>query len=75
MKQRYSLLAAVSGLDTLWTVKQVARMFLLHTETIRRLIRQGILRAVKVGTSWRLPAGQFHDDLLVQQLTLRPRRG
>jgi len=43
----------------LFTVNQVADMFEMHPKTIRRYIRNGNLKAIKVGGQWRVTK----DDL------------
>ena len=43
----------------LWTVDQVANALDMHPKTIRRYIRDGALKAIKVGGQWRIKA----DDL------------
>ena len=39
----------------LLTVKEAASKFRMHPDTIRRLLRDGYLRGVRVGGQWRLP--------------------
>lgn len=43
----------------LFTVNQLAEMFEMHPKTIRRYIRNGVLKAVKIGGQWRVKK----DDL------------
>lgn len=40
----------------LMTVVEAARVLRLHPDTVRRLLREGRLRGVRVGRSWRVPA-------------------
>ena len=40
--------------ETYYTVEQIARMLQIHPKTVQRYIREGKLRAVKVGKSWRV---------------------
>ena len=40
--------------DEIYTVEQVAERLKLHPKTVLRFIREGRLRAVKVGRSWRI---------------------
>lgn len=40
---------------TLHTVKEVADMLRVHTRTVYRLILDGHLKAIKIGTQWRVP--------------------
>lgn len=37
-----------------YTVKQIAQMLNIHPKTIQRYIREGRLRATKIGKSWRV---------------------
>jgi excisionase family DNA binding protein len=41
--------------DDVYTVEQFAERMKLHTKTVLRFIREGRLRAVKVGRSYRIP--------------------
>ena len=40
--------------ETYYTVEQIANMLDIHPKTIQRYIREGKLRAVKLGKSWRV---------------------
>jgi len=40
--------------DTFYSVEQIARMLHMHPKTIQRYIREGKLRAVKIGKGWRI---------------------
>lgn len=40
--------------ETYYTVEQIAQMLQMHPKTVQRYIREGKLRAVKVGKSWRV---------------------
>ena len=40
--------------DAYYTVAQIARMLHMHPKTIQRYIREGKLRAAKIGKSWRI---------------------
>ncbi|MEL4105808.1 helix-turn-helix domain-containing protein [Oscillospiraceae bacterium WX1] len=40
--------------ETYYTVEQVSEMLNIHPKTIQRYIREGKLRAVKLGKSWRI---------------------
>jgi excisionase family DNA binding protein len=40
--------------ETYYTVEQIASMLDIHPKTIQRYIREGKLRAVKLGKSWRV---------------------
>ena len=39
---------------TFYTVDQIAKLLKIHPKTIQRYIREGKLKAVKVGKSWRV---------------------
>lgn len=49
---------------TYYTVAQVAEMLKMHEKTLQRYIREGKLRAVKVGKAWRITG---HDLSLFTQ--------
>ena len=40
--------------ETYYTVEQIAQMLQMHQKTVQRYIREGKLRAVKVGKGWRV---------------------
>ena len=40
--------------ETYYTVEQIAQMLQMHPKTVQRYIREGKLRAVKVGKGWRV---------------------
>ncbi|MDD4312846.1 MAG: helix-turn-helix domain-containing protein [Eubacteriales bacterium] len=40
--------------ETYYTVEQIAQMLHIHPKTVQRYIREGKLRAVKVGKGWRV---------------------
>ena len=40
--------------ESYYTVEQIAQMLQMHPKTVQRYIREGKLRAVKVGKGWRI---------------------
>jgi len=40
--------------ETYFTVEQIAELLQMHPKTVQRYIREGRLRAVKVGKAWRV---------------------
>ncbi len=40
--------------ETYYTVEQIADMLHMHVKTVQRYIREGKLRAVKIGKGWRV---------------------
>ncbi|HWQ98839.1 MAG TPA: helix-turn-helix domain-containing protein [Clostridia bacterium] len=40
--------------ESYYTVEQIAQMLQMHPKTVQRYIREGKLRAVKVGKGWRV---------------------
>jgi excisionase family DNA binding protein len=44
----------ICHMENLYTVRTAAEKMQLHPESVRRIIRSGELRAVKMGKSWRL---------------------
>ena len=45
----------------MYTADQVAEILHLHPKTIRRFIRQGTLKARKVGKQWRITERELKD--------------
>ncbi len=61
-----SIRDACTRMDTLLSVKQIAFIFKVHPLTVRRYIKEGRLKAVKVGGNVRIKEvdfQQFHKDL------------
>jgi excisionase family DNA binding protein len=46
-------------LQTLVTTDELAQRLRCHTETIRRALRSGRLRGLKIGRRWRIPLGEI----------------
>src|SRR6056297_3146309 len=44
-----------------YTVKQIAQLLELHEKTVQRYIREGKIKAQKVGKSWRISKGNLDD--------------
>ena len=42
-------------LDEIYTVGEVAEMLKVSTATVRKLVKDGDLRILKVGSRWRIP--------------------
>lgn len=61
-----------SGSATLYSVRQVADQLGVHPETIRRLIHDGRLEAVRVGRVLRIESGEL-DGFLARQ-RVKPER-
>ncbi len=40
--------------ETYYTVEQIAELLHMHSKTVQRYIREGKLRAVKIGKGWRV---------------------
>lgn len=40
--------------ETFYTVEQISQMLSIHPKTIQRYIREGKLKAIKIGKSWRI---------------------
>lgn len=40
--------------ETYYTVEQISQMLQMHPKTVQRYIREGKLRAIKVGKGWRI---------------------
>ena len=50
----------IPGAPTLFTVQEVAQSLRVHSRTVYSLIHQGELKAVKVGTQWRVPESALY---------------
>jgi excisionase family DNA binding protein len=46
----------VSPIEPALTVEDFAKTIFYHPESVRRAIRQGRIRALRFGASWRIPA-------------------
>ena len=55
--------------ETYYTVEQIAQMLQMHPKTVQRYIREGKLRAVKVGKGWRISG---HDLSTFTECTPTP---
>lgn len=53
-------MATIPGAPNLFTVQEVAQSLRVHTRTVYSLIHQGELKAVKVGTQWRVPESALY---------------
>jgi excisionase family DNA binding protein len=45
--------------DTLYTVEQVAERLALHVKTVRSYVREGRLKAIRIGKSYRIAASSL----------------
>ncbi|MCK9601734.1 MAG: helix-turn-helix domain-containing protein [Sphaerochaeta sp.] len=45
--------------ETMLTVKQVAQALQANPETVRVWLRAGIIKGIKLGKIWRIPAGEL----------------
>ncbi len=46
---------------TTYTLHEVAALLSCHTETLRRFIKDGMLRAAKIGKEWRVSKRDLED--------------
>ena len=66
--------------ETYYTVEQIAKMLDIHPKTIQRYIREGRLRASKIGKSWRVSGhdlsmfaeGSKASDSIVNKRAISP---
>jgi excisionase family DNA binding protein len=65
--------AADPELDSLYSVREVAARLGVHPETIRRLIHDGRLDAVRVGRVLRVP--RHAVDAFLARQRIKPTRG
>ena len=50
-------------MDNIYTVEQVSEMIKMHPKTIQRYIREGKIKAKKVGKSWRITEDNLTEFL------------
>ena len=55
-----SIAVASPPAQLLFSPEEVATAISFHPESVRRLIRDGKIAAVKVGLLWRVTAGELH---------------
>ena len=51
----------IPGTPILYTVQEVADSLRVHKRTAYNLIKNGELKAVKIGTQWRVPEGALFE--------------
>lgn len=45
-------------IETLLTAKEIAQLLHMNPEVIRRKLRQGVIRGLKVFSTWRIPENE-----------------
>ena len=50
-----------AGLPRLLTIREVADILRIHARTAYRLVKDGQLAAIRVGTQWRVTEDALHD--------------
>jgi excisionase family DNA binding protein len=58
MKKQVAVAEAVTGEARLYEPRAFARVISWHPESVRRAIRQGRIKAVRLGGGWRIPADE-----------------
>jgi len=58
MKKTVVVAEALTGEAMLYEPRVFARVISWHPESVRRAIRQGRIRAVRLGGGWRIPADE-----------------
>ena len=53
--------------DKLYTVAELSQKWRISPQTVQRWIREGKIKAFKVGRSWRIPEQAF--DIVLQEQT------
>ena len=53
--------------EDLLTVNEVAALLRVHRETVLRHIRKGLIRAVKIGRTLRIPREALNDTFYVNK--------
>lgn len=49
------------GLPRLLTIREVAEVLRIHARTAYRLVKDGHISAIRVGTQWRVSESALHD--------------
>jgi excisionase family DNA binding protein len=49
------------GLPKLLTIREVADILRVHSRTAYRLVKDGTLQAIRVGTQWRVTESALHE--------------
>ena len=44
----------------LLTIREVANILRVHARTVYRMVQDGVLDAIRVGTQWRIPESALH---------------
>lgn len=56
----------------LLTIREVANILRVHTRTVYRMVQDGVLGAIRVGTQWRVPESALHDYIATGWKQWRP---
>ncbi len=46
-----------------FTPEEVAKKLKINLQTVRKFLREGKLKGIKVGTNWRIPEDRFNEFL------------
>jgi excisionase family DNA binding protein len=49
------------GLPRLLTIREVAEVLRIHSRTAYRLVKDGQIAAIRVGSQWRVPETALHE--------------
>ena len=49
--------------EKLLTVSEIAKRFNFSTDAVRKWIKHGKLKAIRVGSRWRIPESALHESL------------
>jgi excisionase family DNA binding protein len=65
---------ALTPSPTLYTVREIAETLRIHSRTAYRLIQEGKIRGIKVGSQWRVPESSLLE-YIESGLQASPRKG
>lgn len=57
--------------ETFYTVQEAADLLKVHYQTVRNWIRNGEIRAVKIGRSYRIPKSQIESRMTSEAAPIR----
>jgi DNA binding domain, excisionase family len=56
----------------LLTIREVANILRVHTRTVYRMVQDGAIGAIRVGTQWRVPESALHEYIATGWKQWRP---
>jgi excisionase family DNA binding protein len=59
--------------ETYYSVEQISQMLSIHPKTVQRYIREGKMRAAKIGKSWRVSGPRSRNQTFRQTIVSKCR--